>query len=101
MMTSYICLDVYPSISHQYLCFCYAAQGNHGVRNRKSLSDEQDKVPPEDRKPGQKRVREEGCGSSSAAITDVKGVGTVGDVIEKPPTTSTEHLSELEKLKMV
>jgi len=74
--------------------------GNHGVRNRKSLSDEQDKVPSEDRKPGQKRVREEGCGSSSA-VTDGKGVGTVGDVIEKPPSTSTEHLTELEKLKMV
>lgn len=64
------------------------------------MSDEQEKVLPEDRKSGQKRVREEGCGSSSAA-TDVKGVGTVGDVIEKPPSTNTEHLSELEKLKMV
>lgn len=82
------------------MCLCCAAQGNHGIRKRKSLSDEQDKVPPEDRKSGQKRVREEGCGSSSA-VTDVKGVGAVGDVIEKPPSTSTEHLTELEKLKMV
>lgn len=79
---------------------CFGVQGNHGVRSRKSLSDEQDKVLSEDRKPGQKRVREEDCGSSSA-VTDGKGVGTVGDVIEKPPLTSTEHLTELEKLKMV
>lgn len=73
------------SVSHQDAYHsCFGAQGNHGVRNRKSLSDEQDKVLSEDRKPGQKRVREEGCGSSSA-VTDGKGVGTVGDVIEKPP----------------
>jgi hypothetical protein len=75
-------------------------QGNHGIRNRKLLSDEQDKALPEDRKSGQKRLREEGCGSSSAAA-DVKGVGTSGDVIEKPPSTNMEHVSELDKLKML
>ncbi|KAG0629689.1 hypothetical protein M758_1G122600 [Ceratodon purpureus] len=74
--------------------------GNHGIRNRKLLSDEQDKVLPEDRKSGQKRLREEGCGSSSAAA-DVKGVGTSGDVIEKPPSINMEHVSELDKLKML
>lgn len=82
------------------MCSHHVVQGNHGIRNRKSLSADQDKVLPEDRKSGQKRLREEGCGSSSAAA-DVKGVGTVGDAIEKPSSTSTEHLSELEKFKMV
>ena len=72
------------------------AQGNHGIRNRKLLSEEQDKVLPEERKSGQKRLREEGCGSSSAAA-DVKGGGTVGDVIEKPSSTSMD----LDKLKML
>ena len=66
----------------------------------KLLLDEQDKVLLEDRKSGQKRLREEGRGSLLAAA-DIKSVGTSGDVIEKPPSTNMEHVSELDKLKML
>lgn len=54
----------------------------------------------DEKKPSQKRKREEGCGSSTAAVDAAKGVAMSGDVIEKPASTKMEHLSALEKLKM-
>lgn len=62
------------------------------VEHKKDISGE--------KKSGQKRLREEGCGSSTAAVDAAKGVAVSGDVIEKPASTKMEHLSELEKLKM-
>lgn len=63
------------------------------VEHKKDLSDE--------KKPSHKRLREEGCGSSTAAVDAAKGVAVSGDAIEKPASTKMEHLSELEKLKMM
>jgi len=73
---------------------------NSGVENRKILPVEHKKDISGEKKSGQKRLREEGCGSSTAAVDAAKGVAVSGDVIEKPASTKMEHLSALEKLKM-
>lgn len=75
-----------------------SALGNHTVE-RKSMPVDPEKALLKDASLSRKRLHLEGCGSSSATA-DVKSVGTQEDVIEKPSSTTMEHLTELEKLKM-
>lgn len=73
--------------------------GENGNRNSTQGEPQTDQL--EERNFHQKRLREEGCGSSSAVMDAGKGgaAATSGDAIEKPALTNMEHLSELEKLK--